>query len=233
MASAFTPPMERELSPRLNDGTFRAFIHDTHHAYLLLHRAFQGLPPTVIPNIVPASPLGHGAPDQQDHLRPASLPDARDMVPSPSSFIEDDDEELVPTTMGHDLPPRKVHCPLPQPVRHRTAPAAEEVPIPKSTLSKSPLRAAPKPAPARRRHSTGSHLEKTAKARNINISHSRSPMGSVAPRAWTSADLAKLRQLKQDSKARPNWKTVAGKLARSEDDCKRRWKQLQQEDARK
>ena len=223
LASAFPSPLERELSPRLNDGTFRAFIHDTHHAYLLLHRAFQGLPPTVIPNIVPASPLGHGALDQQDHLRPASLPDARDMVPSPSSFIEDDDVELVPTTMGHDLPTH--------PVQHRTAPAAEEVPIPKSTLSQSPLRAAPKPAPARRRHSTGSHLEKTAKARNI--SRSRSPMGSVAPRAWTSADLAKLRQLKQDSKARPNWKTVAGKLARSEDDCKRRWKQLQQEDARK
>ena len=43
MASAFTPPMECELSPRLNDGTFRAFIHDTHHAYLLLHRAFRPL----------------------------------------------------------------------------------------------------------------------------------------------------------------------------------------------
>ena len=73
--------------------------------------------------------------------------------------------------------------------------------------------------------------KKNAKARNI--SRSRSPMGLVAPRAWATADLAKLRQLKQDSKARPNWKTVAGKLARSEDDCKRRWKQLQQEDARK
>ena len=231
MASAFTPPMECELSPRLNDGTFRAFIHDTHHAYLLLHRAFQSLPPTVIPNIVPASPLGHGELDQQDYLRPASLPDARDMVPSPSSFIADDGEEPDPTTMGQDIPPRKVHCPLPQPVRHCTAPAAEEVPIPNSTLSKSPLRAAPKPAPDRRCHSTGSHLDKTAKARNI--SRSRSPMGSAAPRGWTPADLAKLRQLKQDSKARPNWKTVAGKLARSEDDCKRRWKKLQQEDARK
>ena len=99
MASAFTPPMERELSPRLNDGTFRAFIHDTHHAYLLLHRAFQSLPPTVIPNIVPASPLGPGELDQPDYLRPASLPDARDMVPSPSSLIEDDDKELFPTTM--------------------------------------------------------------------------------------------------------------------------------------
>ena len=227
MASAFTPPMERELSPRLNDGTFRAFIHDVHHAYLLLHRAFQGLPPTVIPNIVPASPLGHSALDQSDPLRPASLPDAQDMVPSPSPPMEDDDVEPVPTTLGYDLPTH--------PVRHRTAPAEEEVPIPKSALSKSPLRVAPKPAPDCRRRSTGSHLDKTAKARDI--SRSRSPMGldslKVAPRAWATADLAKLRQLKQDSRARPNWKTVAGKLARSEDDCKRRWKQLQQEDAGK
>ena len=46
-------------------------------------------------------------------------------------------------------------------------------------------------------------------------------------------DLAKLRELKQDGKARPNWKTVAGKLARGEDDCKRRWKRLKEEDARK
>ena len=227
MASAFNPPMDRELSPRLNDGTFRAFIHDVHHAYLLLHRAFQGLPPTVIPNIVPASPLGHSALDQSDHLRPASLPDAQDIVPSPSPPMDDDDVELVPTTLGYDLPP--------YPVRHRTAPAEEEVPIPKSALSKSPPRAAPKPAPDRRRRLTGSHLDKTATARDI--SRSRSPTGldslKVAPRAWATADLAKLRQLKQDSRARPNWKTVAGKLARSEDDCKRRWKQLQQEDAGK
>ena len=143
MGSAFTPPMDRELSPRLNDGTFRAFIHDTHHAYLLLHRAFQSLPPTVIPNIVPASPLGPGELDQPDYLRPASLPDARDMVPSPSSLIEDDDKELFPTTAGQDLPPRKVKGPLPQPVRHCKAPAAWEVPIPNSTLSKSPFELLP------------------------------------------------------------------------------------------
>ena len=231
MGSAFTPPMDRELSPRLNDGTFRAFIHDTHHAYLLLHRAFQSLPPTVIPNIVPASPLGPGELDQPDYLRPASLPDARDMVPSPSSLIEDDDKELFqqPWDKTYLLAKSRAlflnQFDIAQHQRQRKFQSRI------LHYSKSPLRAAPKPAPDRRRHSTGSHLDKAAEARNI--SRSRSPSGSVVPRAWTPADLAKLRQLKQDGKARPNWKTVAGKLARSEDDCKRRWKKLQQEDARK
>ena len=231
MGSAFTPPMDRELSPRLNNGTFRAFVHDTHHAYLLLHRAFQSLPPTVIPNIVPASPTGHGELDQPDYLRPASLPDAQDIVPSPSPLNEAEEHEPVPTTPGHDLPPHITRANLPPPVRHCQAPAAWEVPIPDSALSKSPLRPGPKPAPDRRRRSTGSHLDRTAEARNI--SRSRSPSASFARRPWTPEDLAKLRRLKQDSKARPNWRTVAGKMARSENDCKDRWKRLQKEDARK
>ena len=234
MGSAFTPPMDREGSPRLNNGTFRAFVHDTHHAYLLLHRAFQSLPPTVIPNIVPASPPGHGELDQPDYLRPASLPDARDILPSPSSMNEDDEKELFKTTTDQDPPPRMAKTNLPP--TSSTLPgtsAAWEVPIPNSALSKSPLSAsaAPKPAPDRRRRSTGSHLDRAAEARNI--SRSRSPSASVVPRAWTPEDLAKLRELKQDGKARPNWKTVAGKLARGEDDCKRRWKRLKEEDARK
>ena len=231
MGSDFTTPPDRTLSPRLNNGTFRAFVHDTHHAYLLLHRAFHSLPPTVIPNIVPASPSGHGELDQPDYLRPASLPDARDILPSPSPMNEDDENELFKTTTGQDLPHRMANANLPPPVRHCPAPAAWEVPIPNSALSKSPLRAAPKPVPDRRRRSTGSHLDRAAEARNI--SRSRSPSASVVPRAWTPEDLAKLRELKQDGKARPNWKTVAGKLARGEDDCKRRWKRFKEEDARK
>ena len=169
MGSAFTPPMDRELSPRLNNGTFRAFVHDTHHAYLLLHRAFQSLPPTVIPNIVPASPPGHGELDQPDYLRPASLPDARDILPSPSSMNEDDEKELFKTTTDQNPPPRMAKTNLPPPVRHCPAPAAWEVPIPNSALSKSPLSAAPKPAPDRRRRSTGSHLDRAAEARTSPV----------------------------------------------------------------
>ena len=154
MGSAFTPPMDRELSPRLNNGTFRAFVHDTHHAYLLLHRAFQSLPPTVIPNIVPASPPGHEELDQPDYLRPASLPDARDIVPSPSSMNEDEEKDLYKTVTGQDQPHHKTKVNLPPPVRHCQAPDAGDVPIPHSALSKSPLSAAPKPVPDRRRRSS-------------------------------------------------------------------------------
>ena len=78
---------------------------------------------------------------------------------------------------------------------------------------------------------TGSHLDKAAEARNI--SRSRSSSVRAIPREWTPEDLAKLRELKKDTKARPNSNTVAGKLARSPDDCKKRWKKLQAEDARK
>ena len=231
--SAFNTPMDPELSPRLNNGTFRAFVHDTHHAYLLLHRAFQSLPPTVIPNIVPASPPGHEGLDQPDCLRPTSLPDARDLLPlpTPTPTQEDDENELFLTTPGPDPPHHMTNANIPHPIRHCKAPATWEVPIPNSALSKSPLRASPKPAPDRRHRASGSHLDKAAKA--SKISRSRSPSASVTARAWTAEDLAKLRQLKQDSKARPNWKTVAGKLARGEEDCKRRWKRLQQEDAGK
>ena len=225
----FTTPADRTLSPRLNNGTFRAFVHDTHPAYLLLHRAFQSIPPTVIPNMVPASPSGHAELDQPDYLRPTSLPDVHDILPSPTD--EDEKNEISKVVTGQDLPHRMANANVPPPVRHFAAPDAVDVPIPNSALSKSPLRAAPKPSPSRRRRSTGTHLDRAAEARNI--SRSRSSSVRAVPRAWTPEDLAKLRELKQDSKARPNWKTVAGKLARSVDDCKKRWKRIRKEDARK
>ena len=226
MGSEFTTPAERTLSPRLNNGTFRAFVHDTHHAYLLLHQAFQSIPPTVIPDMVPAPPPGPGELDQPDYLRPTSS--WSEPVPS---MDEDEENEIFKVVTGHDLPHRMANAKVPPPVRHFAAPEAEDVPIPNSTLSKSPLQAAPKPSPSRRRRSTGSHLDRAAEARNI--SRSRSSSVRAVPRAWTPEDLAKLRELKTDSKARPNWKTVAGKLARSVDDCKARWKRIQDEDARK
>ena len=210
----------------MNDGTFRAFVHDTHHAYLLLHRAFQSIPPTVIPDMVPAPPPGPGELDQPDYLRPTSS--WSEPVPS---MDEDEENDLFKAVTGHDLSHRMANAELPQPVRHLAAPDADDVPIPHSALSKSPLRASPKPAPTHRRRSTGSHLDKAAEARNI--SRSRSSSVRAIPQDWTPEDLAKLRELKKDTKARPNWNTVAGKLGRSPDDCKKRWKKLKAEDARK
>ena len=228
MGSEFTTPADRTLSPRLNDGTFRAFVHDTHHAYLLLHRAFQSIPPTVIPDIVPASPTGHGDLDQPDYLRLAHSPLL--------SMDEDEENDVFKTLTDQDLPHRMANSKLPQPVGRCVAPEAMDVPIPNSAMSKSPLRAVPKPSPRRRHRSTGNHLDqdsqglrRTAKGRNISRSHSSSERKDSRP--WTPEDLAKLRAIKQDKTARPKWATVAGKLARSIDDCKDRWTKIQAEDA--
>ena len=218
MGSDFTTPVERPLSPRLNDGTFPAFLHDTHHAYLLLHRAFQSIPPTVIPDMVPTPHPGPEELDQPDYLRPTSSP-----VPFPTD--EDEENEIFKLATSQDLPHRMATAKVPPPVRHFAAPDAVDVPIPNSTLSKSPLRSPPKAPSRHRRRSTGSHLDRAAEARNI--SRSRSSSVRAAPRAWTQEDIAKLRELKKDSRARPAWKTIAGKLARNVDDCKMRWKRIQ------
>ena len=37
----------------IQERVFLQFLHDVHHAYLLLHRAMALLPPTLIPNIEP------------------------------------------------------------------------------------------------------------------------------------------------------------------------------------
>ena len=75
-----------------------------------------------------------------------------------------------------------------------------------------------------RRRSTGSKIDKAAAARDI--SRSRSPSKTTAPRPWGSDETQKLRALKEGTKARHSWKTVAGKLARSVDDCKLKWRFL-------
>ena len=114
MGSDFTTAVERPLSPCLNDGTFRAFLHDTHHAYLLLHRAFQGIPPTVIPDMVPTPHPGPEELDQPDYLRPTSSP-----VPSPTD--EDEENEIFKLATGQEPPHRMATAKVPPPVRHFAA----------------------------------------------------------------------------------------------------------------
>ena len=99
MGSDFAIPEARPLAPRLNDGTFTSFLHDVHHAYLLLHRAFQSIPPTVIPDLGPMPHPGLEEPDQPDPLRPTSSP-----VPSPTD--EDNENEMFNLATGQDLPHR-------------------------------------------------------------------------------------------------------------------------------
>lgn len=46
------------------------FLHDVHHAYLLLHGAMSPLPPTMIPNIEPMPLPSTGAWDQPEGFLP-------------------------------------------------------------------------------------------------------------------------------------------------------------------
>ena len=48
----------------LHEPVFQQFLHDVHHAYLLLHRAMSLLPPTLIPNIEPTPLPSTGVWDQ-------------------------------------------------------------------------------------------------------------------------------------------------------------------------
>ena len=67
----------------LNSRAFRCFLHDVHHAYLLLHRAMQTLPPTAIPDLEPMPHPSEGIPDQPEGLQPTGpLADAPEL-PSP------------------------------------------------------------------------------------------------------------------------------------------------------
>ena len=162
--------------------------------------------------------------DQPDPLRPVSISSP---VPSPSD--EEADNDLFNLVADQDLPHRAASAKVPPPVRHLAAPDASDLPLPSSGFSTSPIRSPPAAPPPRRRRSKGSKLDKAAAARDI--SRSRSPSRMTAPRPWGSDETQKLRELKEDNKARHSWKTVAGKLARSVNGCKTKWRLLKGEPA--
>ena len=78
----------------LNSRAFRCFLHDVHHAYLLLHRAMQTLPPTSIPNLEPMPLPSEGLSDQHPDLQPMEDRDDDGTLASPDyhpSPVEVDD----------------------------------------------------------------------------------------------------------------------------------------------
>ena len=54
----------------IQEPVFLQFLHDVHHAYLLLHRAMALLPPTLIPNIEPTPLPSTDVWNQPEGLRP-------------------------------------------------------------------------------------------------------------------------------------------------------------------
>ena len=202
----------------LNSRSFRYFLHDVHHAYLLLHRALQTLPPTSIPDLEPMPHPSEGLFDQHPDLQPMDAQGEEGAPPSsalPHSPVEVDDsnsERFFNTIMAQEsdeadvtAQPSTIFQPLPRPLRRITAPEPHELPQPK------PKTAVKKP---------------TKRPRTIRYLADKStslPEHSEAAAPWTSEELALLKELKNNQRQRPSWKTVADRLKRSEADVKNQW----------
>ena len=65
----------------IQEPVFLQFLHDVHHAYLLLHRAMALLPPTLIPNIEPTPLPSTEVWNQPEGLRP-DYSDATRLLPT-------------------------------------------------------------------------------------------------------------------------------------------------------
>ena len=202
----------------LNSRAFRCFLHDVHHAYLLLHRALQTLPPTSIPDLEPMPLPSEGIRDQHPELQPMETQDDDAPLASPEyhpSPVEVDDsasERFFKDVLAQESDvtdnedaPCSAFSPLPRPVRHLSAPEPHELPQPK-----------PKPAVKK--------TPKRPRTKRSRVNKSPSlPHQSEAAKPWTPAELNLLTELKSNTKQRPSWKAVADRLKRSEADVKNQW----------
>ena len=202
----------------LNSRSFWYFLHDVHHAYLLLHRAMQTLPPTSIPDLEPMPHPSEGLFDQHPELQPMEEHGDEAAPPSsafPHSPVEVEDstsERFFNAIMAQDsddadstAKPATIFQPLPRPVRHLAAPEPHELPQPK------PKTAVKKPAKR-------SRIKRPVADKSPSL-----PEHSEAVFSWTPEEIAFLMELKTNQKQRPSWKAVAERLKRSEADVKNQW----------
>ena len=99
----------------IQEPVFQQFIHDVHHAYLLLHRAMALLPPTMIPVIEPTPLPSTGVWNQPEGFQP-EYSDATniflDNVHLPSPDLEEKEHYMDDLTQYH----------LPRPHQHLAGP---------------------------------------------------------------------------------------------------------------
>ena len=185
----------------IQEPVFLQFLHDVHHAYLLLHRAMALLPPTLIPNIEPTPLPSTDVWNQPDGLRPHYSNQTNafiDAVHIPSPDIAEEEalmDELLETN-------------LPEPHQHVAAPSPEALPEP-SKLSTTA------PPPPKRKQKAKAVPKVPAKRRRLH-EHSRSRSSSPLS-TWTLEEKQKLRTLKTDEKSRFSWRVISTKMAKSED----------------
>ena len=210
--------------PEINQQLFRNFLHDVHHAYLLLHRAMQTIPPTMIPNLepMPHPPFAHL--NQPPGLQPLDLDiDPEDPPGSPGkpesltseqmlAIMQASDTDEEPS-LGDSGEAHPHHPRVPRPRRHVQATDPSDVPQPMTNQSSPPAGSAPKRAtkrPAARRRR----------------SRSRTPMQSTHP--WTTGEKTKLRQLKTDKAAKYSWKIIGQRMNRTPEEVKEQWNLMMQ-----
>ena len=192
----------------LQEPVFRHFLHDVHHAYLLLHRAMALLPPTMIPNIEPTPLPSTGVWNQPEGLQPA-------YSESTNAFIDDvnfpppdleEEEAFMDDLMQYNLP---------QPHQHVAAPPPDALPDPSKlsstaatpTKRKQKAKATPK-APAKRR-------------RTLNTFALTKPFDYL-----DYGRKQKLRTLKSDEKSRFSWRVISTKMGKTETDVRSMWNQI-------
>ena len=205
---AMASPMPTTSIP-LQEPVFHQFLHDVHHAYLLLHRAMALLPPTMIPDIEPTPLPSTGVWNQPEGLQPEYSDTTNaflDSVDLPSPDLDDEDNHM------DDL----VQCNLPRPHQHLAAPSPDALPEP-SKLSPTVA------TPAKKRKAKATPKAPVKRRRNSTRSPSCSP--SPLP-TWTNDEKQKLRTLKSDEKSRFSWRVISIKMGKSEHDVRSMWNQI-------
>ena len=194
----------------IQEPVFQQFVHDVHHAYLLLHRAMALLPPTMIPDIEPTPLPSTGVWNQPEGFQP-EYSDATntflDNVHLPSPDPEEEENYMDDLTQYH----------LPRPHQHLAAPPPDALPEP-SKLSATAT------TPAKKKNKPKSTPKAPAKRKRPAT---RSPSCSPSPLpTWTQEEKQKLRTLKSDEKSRFSWRVISNKMGKSEQDVRSMWNQI-------
>ena len=194
----------------LQEPVFLQFLHDVHHAYLLLHRAMALLPPTLIPNIEPTPLPKTEVWNQPEGLRP-------DYSDSTNAFIDavhfpppdlDEEEALMDDLLQPNLP---------EPHQHVAAPPPDALPDP------SKLSATASTPPKRKQKAKATPKAPAKRHRIQDQSRSRPPSPLTT---WTAEEKQKLRTLKSDERSRFSWRVISTKMGKTEADVRSMWNKL-------
>ena len=195
----------------IQEPVFLQFLHDVHHAYLLLHRAMALLPPTLIPNIEPTPLPSTGVWNQPPGLQPEYSDSTNAFIDGahfPPPDPEEEEEAFMDELLQHNLP---------EPHQHVSPPPPDAIPDPLK-LSSSAL------TPTKRKPKAKSTPKAPVKRRRtLHKSSSRSPSPTTT---WTIDDKQKLRTLKTDAQSRFSWRVIATKMGKDEADVRSMWNKI-------